>query len=295
MHILTKFFVVVAAVLSLLLSALTISYSVNAQRITREFQSVRQEADAASLALNLQVQSHSDEIASLRRELESRDLMIAQFRSDSGAQEIENQNLVTQVREAEAESKAIEGRIAQLGVTAETLTSLVSNYRDEVRTLRDSELRNRDQRLDLEDRIADLESENQVFDDTIRALREQLTEARRAVASNGGSVGPASPANGSAAASQALRVLSGPPVFGRVSTTRRDPATGESLVEVSLGTNDGVSENTELYVVRGSQYVGALVVQTADLQSSVARVRLTNGDLRVRNGDEVRTRILASN
>jgi len=291
-HSFTKFFVVLAALLSLMVAALTITYSVNTQRIADQFRDVQRANEQAQIQLRTQAQAHTDEVASLRSELESRDREIAELRSDLNQQTLENQELIARVREAEAEAKAVQGRITQLGVTAETLTSLVENYREEVRTLRDQQLRNRNQRLDLEDRIADLASENQVFEDTIRALREQLAEARRAVqtAAAGNGAG-----NGQGDRVAAGRTVPGPTIFGRVTDVRQAQADDRTLVEVNLGSNDQITEGTELYAVRGSDYVGTLVVDRVDLQSSVAYVRLTNRDMQVREGDEIRSRILASN
>jgi len=291
-HSFTKFFVVLAALLSLMVAALTITYSVNTQRIADQFRDVQRANEQAQIQLRTQAQAHTEEVASLRSELESRDREIAELRSDLNQQTLENQELIARVREAEAEAKAVQGRITQLGVTAETLTSLVENYREEVRTLRDQQLRNRNQRLDLEDRIADLASENQVFEDTIRALREQLAEARRAVqtAAAGNGAG-----NGQGDRVAAGRIVPGPTIFGRVTDVRQAQADDRTLVEVNLGSNDQITEGTELYAVRGSDYVGTLVVDRVDLQSSVAYVRLTNRDMQVREGDEIRSRILASN
>ena len=286
MHWLTKFFVVVAAVLSVALSALTVTYSVNADRISSELSKAQQAEQQATTAQQIQAQSHAAEVASLRGELSSREEQLASLRTDMRQLEQAKVALEAEIREAEAARKSVESQVTQGQVSVQTLTDLVSSYRDEANTLRTAASEARNQRLELEDRLADLESENDVLEQNTRALRERLAEAQRTtsggVASGGGTT-------------TASSRLAGPTVFGSVEGVSFEASTGRTLVQVNLGQNDGLSDNNELYVVRGSNYVGTIVLTRVDLQASVGYVRLTSGGLSVERGDEVRSRILARN
>lgn len=286
MHILTKIFVVLAALLSLLVSALAITYSINAERISDEFGAARRAEDAATTALRLAEENHKLEVTQLRGQLETRNVELADLRGELDESRYDAQRLAAEKRAAEAQTAAVQSQVRELGVTADTLTKLVETYRDEVTNLRDQELTNRDQRLDLEDTIADQSSRLQVFEQTVRALREQLADARqqieelgsgRAVARNGGAAAP--------------RTIPGTVITGTVEDVRDDSESGRTLVQVDLGSNDGVSALTELDVVRGQNYVGTIVVDEVDLQASVGYVRLTNGNLKIRRGDQVRSRL----
>lgn len=291
MHILTKIFVVLAALLAVLLSALTITYSINAERITASYTDAQREKAVADAALRTQQTNHDLETAQLRESINDRDQELGTVRSERDRLRLEGQALAAEKREAEARAEATNAQVAQSLVMVDTLTRLVETYRDEVALLRENELRNRDQRLDLEGTIADQESRLQVFDQTVRALREQLADAQQMIQQFGG----ARPASASAQAPQ-RRTIPGPTIYGRVDNVQADAASGKTLVQVNLGTNDGVQPNTELYVVRNrEQYIGTIVVDRADLQISVASVSLTNTGQAVRAGDEVWSRLSGSN
>lgn len=287
MHILTKIFVVLAALLSLLVSALAITYSINAERIADEYADARQKADAATANLRVSTENHQLEVTQMRGQLETKNLEIADLRQELDASRYDAQQLAAEKREAEAQTAAVQTQVAQFGVTADNLTELVETYRDEVTLLRGKELTNRDQRLDLEDTIADQASRLQVFNQTVRALREQLRDAQRTIQelSSGRTVARSS------GAAESLRTIPGTVVFGRVEDVRAEADSGRTLVQVDLGSNDGVQAQTELDIVRGNDYVGTIVVDDVDLQVSVGYVRLTNGDFRIRTGDEVRSRL----
>ncbi|MGP1311149.1 MAG: hypothetical protein ACTS27_13215, partial [Phycisphaerales bacterium] len=200
--------------------------------------------------------------------------------------------LQREVRSAEARAEAIRSEIMRLGVAAETQTKLIESYKEEVGTLRDAEIANRQARLDLEDTNADLQSQLQVFEQTNRALRETVAELQR-MNENLGSGAPRT-ATASAASSRPIPVA-GPKISGSVRSTRTEASTGKKLVQIDLGSNDGLRVNNQLYVIRGTNFIGNIVLRSVDLQESVAEVTLTRGESEVRPGDTVVTNILARN
>ena len=287
MHILTKVFVVLASLLSVVLASLTVSYAANANSIVEEMGDAKAAAASAQAQLTLNSESGSRRNAQLQQD-------VARLRQ-------ENATLEARVREADAQISqltidlekagagrdALEGRIAQLGVSVETQASIIDEYRAEVTRLRDEELRWRSEKRGFESRRSDLESQNLVLEQRARALNEQLAEAKGQInqALSGGVASSSGAALGG-------REILGPMVRGTVQEVTTEAATGDTLVRISLGTNDRVTTNSKLYLNRdGLTYLGDLVVVRADLNTAVGRIRNAQAGQQVRVGDQAWSRL----
>ena len=286
MHIATKIFVVLAAVLSIGLAALTVMYAVNAETIRSEYASARLAAQSAETALTAQQSQHARVEEALRGELQQQRDRVADL---SGRTEELNARLgELRIEKVKAEQTAQTSRseVTQFGEATQTQADLITLLQQEVTRRREAEVRAREQRLDLEDALADLQSQNQVLTLETRSLQEQLVAAREelaevrqrgtAIAQGDGSDGP-------------VRLARAVP--GRVTGVGTDDATGNRLVEIDVGSSDGLRENVQLTVFRGGQFIATIVLQRVDLQSSVGRVtqRSSEAGLEIRAGDSVIT------
>ncbi len=285
MHILTKVFVLFAAVLSIMMSALAISFSVNADRILADYDKQLERAQAADnglaayKAINAQEKSALEEDkVRLQDELASRDSQLRRL-------EAANSELRISLRQAESERVSITSKIAQLGVTTETQANIIAEYKDELSRLRLAELNYRDDKIDLEKQLGDLESQVIVYEQVKRALQEQLEEVRRLVDNPGATSTVAFNSN-------SATEIPGAPISGRVDEVRTDPNTGDLLVKINLGTNDRIANNSRMYVHRsGSTYLGELVVFRVDMNHAVARVAYTVPGQKIRAGDQVLSKL----
>jgi len=281
-HILTKIFVIFAAVLSLLLAALVIPMAVNSDRVSTALSEAQTQIAALEAARAQAAAAEDEEIGRLRLENQNV-LREASALSDEVARlERENSQLQRDRRKAEADRDATAGQVDQLNETLQTQTTLLESYRSEVTGLRDSELRFRREKLELEDRISDLDSQVEVLDQNLRALREQLAEANTMLgqADAAGGVRPSADSEGGAF------VLPGPPVVGRVEQVRTDPMTGETLAQVSVGSNDRVRENMKMFIARdGRTFVANLRIVDVDLNWAVGVVDTLGTGAVVQPGD----------
>jgi hypothetical protein len=284
-HILTKVFVLFAAVLSIMMAALAISFSVNADRILADYDHALEKSQAAEnslaayKAVNAQEKATLEEDKSrLQDELASR---------DSGLRRLEaaNSELRISLRQAESERVSITSKIAQLGVTTETQANIIADYKDELSRLRLDERNYRDEKIDLEKQLGDLESQVIVYEQVKRALQEQLEEVRRLVDNPGGSTSTAFKGD-------SATEIPGSPISGRIDEVRTDPNTGDLLVKINLGTNDRISNNARMYVHRNSNtYLGELVVFRVDMNHAVARVAYMVPGQSIREGDQVLSKL----
>jgi hypothetical protein len=284
-HILTKVFVLFAAVLSILMAALSISYTVNADRIVADYRNAQANAEKATGDLatfrtqqgNLMAALEQDAL-SARNELASRD-------SDIRRLEAANSELRIGLRSAESDRASITSKIAELGVAVETQAKIIDEYKNELSRLRQAELDYRDEKIDIEKQLSDLESQVIVYEQVKRALEEQLSEVRQALAN------ARNPGAGSGAAA-AVTEVAGAVVRGKVDQVMTDPATGELLLKINLGTNDRIRQNNRLYVHRNNTtYLGEVVIFQVDLNHAIGRMNYTAEGQSIRAGDEVLSRL----
>lgn len=278
MHILTKVFVLFAAVLSIMLSALTISYTINTDQIVSNYNGAIQAKEVAEESLRAQTAQH--ELVSRDKDAEIQDLRnqlqtTTQQMRDLGAT---NSGLQTSLRAAQANEAAANRRVQGSLEATKAQAMIIEAYKDEVTSLRDKELDARERMLQLEEALSNERSRIQVLEANSRALQEQIANIQN-------------PNKRSGDANNEPFELTGSPVRGMVQSVRFDSAMGEYVVQVNLGQNDRVTKNTILQVVRGGEYIGQAVVISSDLNASTARMTLLQPGKLVQNGDSVATKL----
>lgn len=286
MHVLTKVLVVFAAVMSLLLSALSVAYVANTSRLREAFEGAQTDVRLANAELAAAAQSFGEARAQLAADIEGRDAEIARLRGELGELDLSNERLRRELAKAALEVEAVNGQIVQLSVLGQTLAQTNENYRTEVRVLRDESVASSRRQLQLEETIANLEGDRQVLEAARRALEEQLVDASEELERlrEGGSV----VANAGGVSGQPVRIAE--LVTGEVLGVRSEGATGSTFVTIDLGRSDNIRENVELTISRGSQFVATMVVREVDSQQAVGIVTLPR-DAEVRRGDRVSTSV----
>jgi TolA-binding protein len=283
-HILTKFLMVFAAVLSIFLAALTIAYSANAERITQSLAGAQAGKIGADTALSAQSALHQSETARLNDQIQQLARDMADRAKEVNQYQTDNARLMADKNKAEASRLAIEGKIAELGELARTQAALITSYREEVTGLRQNELDYRTQMLGLEQRMSDLESQREVLEGTVRALQEQLAEAKTAqeTALKGGTA--------RSGRTGEPFTFTGPLIQARIETVSKDAASGATLAKISVGSNDQIRENMKMLVIRDGQFIANLVIVQTDLRWSVGRVETLGRTVEVKEGDLVWSR-----
>ena len=280
MHPLTKVLVVLAALLSIALAALTIAYTGNAEKIRAEFQSERELRQAAQDAAARDMTSHESERVRLRSENDALVSQIAGLTATIDNLQREGARLMADLQNAQAEGLGVQAKIDQLTATNQTLSNLIAQYRTEVTTLRENELRYAQREIELADRASDLSGQLEVAVENNRALQEQLVSLRDQLASAAGGA-----AAGVSSVSDTIRPSF--PISARVTDVRTD-ATGRVMVQIDAGSNDRLRERMELSLVRGGQFLGKVIVQAVDIEESVGRVDFLSMPVtEIRSGDMV--------
>lgn len=269
-----------------MMAALAISYSVNADRITADYRDSLAAVQTATSDLSAVKAAQGQERAALQEDINRLQDELASRDADTRRLEASNSELRIALRQAEAARESISSKIAQLGVTTETQAKIIDEYKTELSRLRESELAWRNDKIDLEKSLSDLESQVIVYEQVKRALQEQIEEMRVAL-SNGGQ-----PVAQNAQARATPTEIAGPLIRGSIDEVINDPSSGDMLVKINLGTNDRLKENSRLYIHRGNNvFLGELVIKSVDLNHAVGRVAYVATNQSIREGDQVMSKL----
>jgi hypothetical protein len=128
----------------------------------------------------------------------------------------------------------------------------------------------------------DQSTSNRLAEQAIRKLQEQL--ANTETLPGKGAAAPSDDESGvlNASASPANAQIN-------AKITSLAPSAGHTLIQVPLGTRDGVKVNTALRIYRNSGYVGDAVVQSVFADTSVAQVTIVKPGDTIKVGDLVMT------
>lgn len=64
------------------------------------------------------------------------------------------------------------------------------------------------------------------------------------------------------------------------------------LVEISLGSDDGLKAGHQLYITRGNQYVGRITIRSTGPDRAVGQIDSKTVRLKVEQGDKVSSRLI---
>lgn len=285
---LTKAFVVLVTVLSVLLVALVVPYVAKTEDFSGQKKALesqlataqnsartsQQEISAMQERLNEQSALHSQQITNLTAER----ARLQTERDDAKAQAMQE---ARKLQQFEAELSRLSAAAVQ---DANLLTITTADLKETRQALVDAQTK----LVQLGDRNNELESQRDSLTRQVRRIGEKMVSLEqgnvelRAVLARV----PAqfrqqiSTGEGTAPASEAAT-----PIAGTITDVQS--AAGTQLVQVNIGSRDGVEANMKFLVHRDDQYVGTFVVDRVEAAQSAGRMTLTKGD--VRSGDQVYT------
>ncbi len=263
MHAVTKILVVFAVVLSLLLSALTVAYSANAERIKSQYTDIQARANSYQAELQREQSKLGEDRARLQSEIDAVNAQLNDTLTEKASLQQESTRLLADLKQAQVELQGVQARIDQLAAMSQTQAMLITNYRDELSGLREDELRSKQREIQLADQINDLGGQLEVAIETNRALQEQLAELQQA-------------AGGTALASGGNRTGIGLPIRARVTNVQQAP-NGKLMAEIDAGTNDRLGPNMELTIVQDGKFAGVLTLKNVELNEAVGEISLNSG------------------
>ncbi len=283
---LTKVFVVLLVILSMLLSAATVVL-VNAR------DEKRQSLEAARNQLTQEVTRATNlrNEADAARQIAVDNLTNAMQQNEQLKQQLNNLNAqlidrATQLGQAQSQIAMMSADITRLteGLQASEKTKgALQAQNNELRQTNDQRLTENTQ---LNQRVNELTNTLDVTERERRQLAEQLAEARRNVEQMGAQLRGVGLSTEQVAAAGS-RV--GPPVTGVIRNVR--PIAGIPYATISVGSNEGVRKGMEFRVVdRGGNFLGILTVESVEQQEATGRLQGPKV-AEIRAGNEVKTQV----
>lgn len=278
MHTVTKVLVVFASILCVLLAALTMAYSVNVSRVVdNQNAEINRRIEAETATANTAAMA-AEERSKMMLEIQQLQDQKTQLNGTITSLQNERSKLNQDLSAAITARDAIMSQIAQAVATSKTQALIIEQYSNEVNKLRDNELGYKTREIELANRINDLESVLEVKDQSVRALQEQLVEARRTIDSGG---------------AQTIGSRAGQPytpsiaIAGKIVSTSKDAATGYPMATINVGANNQVRKDMMLAITRGGEFLGNLVITRTDLGWAEGKIDYLGRKVEAREGDTV--------
>ncbi len=281
MHILTKFLVIIAALLSVLLSGLTIAYSANTTSVLEQIRSERDKANALQATSAEALSAQARERESLEQERSALQTALTQLRQSLVEIQGDNAKLLTDNKELQLGQTRYNTQIDKMLALIDSFQKQDTARTAEVEDLRKKYLSMTQKEIEYLDRINDLTGQLEVSQESNRALQEQIAEIRQEAdaARQGVSV---------TSASQSYKLA--PKGFrARISSVQRD-ATGSLFVGIDAGSSDSLETQMKLSAIdiNGRGYLATIVLDRVDINEAVGRITLTGLNAReVQVGDLV--------
>jgi len=199
-----------------------------------------------------------------------------------------NQAKDATIAQLKIEKDAAEARATQSGNTVQVLTASVNSLKDQL-AAKDGELNKvRPEITALIQRNAELErannelrTQNDFASRAIKKLQEELVAANEKAST----AAPAKAETTGAVAALAAGNQSNVQINGKITGVQN--VAGKTYISLPLGTRDGIKTGTQFAIYRGTGYIGDATVTRVAPDQSVAVVGIVKEGQTVQNGDMV--------
>lgn len=283
MHVLTKLFVVLVSLLSVLLVPLVVVYAHNENSYQSRYLSEKASVSAARTTADLAKSTFAAEVRQLearRIELE-KDNENLQRRADESA--AETRRLESRLAEAESGNAEINSKLSTLASALDTGQQLTESLIGELRSLRADALRAERERVQLDEALRDALAQLDVAVEARRALEEELQRVKDAAAADSELVGRYIARFGDLGdriAAGATGIAPTKNLDATVIGLRRNA--DQVLAEIDAGARDGVERGWIMTIGGPDGFVAQLRIIEVDVNRSTGVVVLEDQESRGR-------------
>lgn len=284
MSALTKIFVVLLVVLSLLLAAASVTYLNTLPNYQSQLTALRTANTSAEAEARRATSAGEQERAALNQRIVSITEQLNAARTDAA-------RIRTELAQAEAEKADLQSQLAQSNTTQSTLsqavqanTALVDELRNQVNSLRDEYQQTLAQYTETSRQLATTSNDNQRLLQQVRLLQEQQTELQ----SRNSDLEGALTHLGGDPSNLTAGNIAPPPINGVV--LRVDTIGGQPYAMISVGSEDDVQPGMRFTVLENNEFLGYLTVEEVDDTQSIGQLSGPAVN-RVSSNSEVRTQL----
>ncbi len=284
MHILTKIFVVLVALLTVAIVPLVAVNATNESSFQKKFKDAQTAQKAAEATLESERLAWNAQTQKLEADLGAAKQDVANLRKEVDARAAAVRKAEQDLAGTKAAQASVAASLETLSQTGKANTELTDALVSELRTLRTRAMESEKRLVEMQEAYDKSQSELEVADAARRALQEENKrlgdEKDRAVATVAeyvASVGELKQAR-TGAVGDGTRVVATKNLAATIINVRRGD--GAALAEINAGSRDGVKAGWVLAIGDGSTFVGNLRITEVDVNRSVGVIELEDAGSR---------------
>lgn len=276
MNLLGKIFIVLILVLSVVFMTLAMAMYATHKNWREEAQKLQTQVQQAQAQLEQKVTEYNRMESELKRVTVDKDQQISKLESERVALEGRNASIQSELDQLKQERREATAAVAATQQNNEKLAGEVTTLRQDIRTnqqLRDQAFASA---LNATEELHQSKGELDSALERSRQLTSQVAGMTTVMRENG--LNPATDPNAVT-----------PRVDGFVSQVKR--VAGAQLVEVTIGSDDGLKPGHTVEVFRDSKYLGRVEILKTSPDKSVGRVDRRYQQGQIQEGDRVATQL----
>ena len=284
MHILTKIFVVLVALLTVAIVPLVAVNATNESSFQKKFKDAQTAQKAAEATLESERLAWNAQTQKLEADLGAAKQDVANLRKEVDARAAAVRKAEQDLAGTKAAQASVAASLETLSQTGKANTELTDALVSELRTLRTRAMESEKRLVEMQEAYDKSQSELEVADAARRALQEENKrlgdEKDRAVATVAeyvASVGELKQAR-TGAVGDGTRVVATKNLAATIINVRRGD--GAALAEINAGSRDGVKAGWVLAIGDGSTFVGNLRITEVVVNRSVGVIELEDAGSR---------------
>lgn len=289
MHILTKIFIVLVALMAVMLVPLVVVYAHNEDSFKAKFQSADAQRAAAVQSAEAARASLGARTAELTNQNEQLRAQNSQIMGERDRLAAEGRRVETELAASKTLQSEMYAKLSTLSSAVDVGQQLTSTLISDLALLRQGVLKSEQKVVEMEDANRDIRAQLEVAVEARRAMQEELQRVKEEQAKAMDKISQYVAMYG------ALRTDIAVGAIDTIAPDRSLDATvvnvrqndGGTLVEISAGSRDGVKTGWRMTVSRGSQFLGDIQIIEVDVNRSVGLLSLSQG-VSVQPGDVAR-------
>ena len=283
MSALTKMLIVLQLICSLILAVL-LMFGVSK---LDDYKKVADTANAAKIGLQASVTAQQMQSAAAQQAVATAQgaAKDAEMHStqEAAAHQADNSKNEAMIADLNAKNAQLSDQNAALTTANSSAAASIAAKDQELANLRPEVSKKTQENAELSKAASEYKNQLNAAENAIKRLQEQLAQAQGP--GGGGATMPGGNASGQVA-QLSNGATSGTSVNAKISEVAQ--SAGKTLIQIPLGTRDGVQVNTRLFIYRDNKYLADAVIQRVTPDQSVAAVVNAAG-IAVQAGDMVST------
>lgn len=282
MHVLTKIFIVLVALLAVAIVPLVAVNATNESTFQKKYKEAQASVTAAEAVLNTERSAWLAAQQKLEGSLREMEARVADLTKQADAKSVEARKAQQELAGTKAAQASIASSLEILAQNGKASNELTETLVAELRTLRTRSMDSEKRLVELQEAFDASQSSLEVADAARRALQEEVRrladEKDRALTTVADYVATVGELPKAKAGAVSDRVVASRSVSATVIGVRRE--NGSTLAEINAGARDGVKAGWTMTIGDGSTFVGNLRITEVDVNRAVGVVELEDAAAR---------------